>query len=546
MKSEEDSTGERTEYTVYTDDEGNYVDADNDLGKLNIVVKEGEVTTSTAINIEKGERTSNLESISFDEVGTERNDDETIEYKVEIVPDSSKTLTTDDDYIYRQVKLKVSVANVVQDTDLDGNTQKYTDADGNIKTLYFDVNGNYQGYDADDNLKYYEKGDVYNSESKIGQYDAVDYAFFGSTKNPVKVLSYGERNSDGKRVDANGATVDPNGEFYMIQKISKESGDDKDDAKLPKSTETYFISDREDYLRNQESVDTKDLVDEDSYKFTVSDGQLVRYEFKDDDGSYVGNDDDDSLDAWTYSLTNKNGFYYYDDDDDDVDIDDEDEYDVTTDVNGDLWALSSGKVYKYDASDAEFKQMYRVDGSLNELSVYDEDSIIVYNEDEEIYAIKGGESSTGKYVAEDEDEDTEETTDSKDTTTVVTTGWVSNIDGTWNFINADGTKAIGWVKSPYSGVWYYMDAQGTMRSNGWIQDGANWYFLKSDGAMATGWMKSPYSGKWYYLNNSGAMVTGWVKSPYSGKWYYLDASGAMMSNTTVNGYVLGADGAWIA
>ena len=39
------------------------------------------------------------------------------------------------------------------------------------------------------------------------------------------------------------------------------------------------------------------------------------------------------------------------------------------------------------------------------------------------------------------------------------------------------------------------------------------------------------------------MKTGWLND--NGTWYYLNASGAMLSNTTVGGYVLGANGAWI-
>ncbi|NFS93867.1 hypothetical protein FDF05_13055, partial [Clostridium botulinum] len=39
------------------------------------------------------------------------------------------------------------------------------------------------------------------------------------------------------------------------------------------------------------------------------------------------------------------------------------------------------------------------------------------------------------------------------------------------------------------------------------------------------------------------MQTGWLND--NGTWYYLDGSGKMLSNTTVNGYVLGANGAWI-
>lgn len=41
------------------------------------------------------------------------------------------------------------------------------------------------------------------------------------------------------------------------------------------------------------------------------------------------------------------------------------------------------------------------------------------------------------------------------------------------------------------------------------------------------------------------MVTGWVQ--LDGKWYYLDTeTGAMYENSvTPDGYMVGADGAWI-
>ena len=39
------------------------------------------------------------------------------------------------------------------------------------------------------------------------------------------------------------------------------------------------------------------------------------------------------------------------------------------------------------------------------------------------------------------------------------------------------------------------------------------------------------------------MATGWVND--NGTWYYLNGSGAMLSNTVVDGYKLGASGAWV-
>lgn len=78
---------------------------------------------------------------------------------------------------------------------------------------------------------------------------------------------------------------------------------------------------------------------------------------------------------------------------------------------------------------------------------------------------------------------------------------------------------------------------------GWIMQGNNWYFVQPDGKAATGWVYSNY--KWYYMDTNGVMRTGWVQVPTNNKWYFFDGSGAMLSNTTVGGYRLGYDGAWI-
>ena len=47
-------------------------------------------------------------------------------------------------------------------------------------------------------------------------------------------------------------------------------------------------------------------------------------------------------------------------------------------------------------------------------------------------------------------------------------------------------------------------------AEGWVQEeNGSWYYLNSNGSMVTGWVK--VSGKWYYLKSNGAMVTGWQK-----------------------------------
>lgn len=100
-----------------------------------------------------------------------------------------------------------------------------------------------------------------------------------------------------------------------------------------------------------------------------------------------------------------------------------------------------------------------------------------------------------------------------------------------------GTTTNGWVKS--AGTWYFY--KNSVKQTGWIKDGGEWYYLDSNGKMKTGWIS--YKNEWYFLSSNGDMLTGWVY--VGGKWYFLTADGSMAKNTTIDGYVLGSDGAWI-
>jgi glucan-binding YG repeat protein len=123
------------------------------------------------------------------------------------------------------------------------------------------------------------------------------------------------------------------------------------------------------------------------------------------------------------------------------------------------------------------------------------------------------------------------------TSGLMQTGW-EKISGAWFYLNADGAMQSGWEK--IAGSWYYLNSSGAMQT-GWEKISGKWYYMNSSGAMQTGWEK--ISGAWYYLNSSGAMQTGWVKS--GSKWYFLYNSGKMAANTTIQGYKVGKDGAWI-
>ena len=99
--------------------------------------------------------------------------------------------------------------------------------------------------------------------------------------------------------------------------------------------------------------------------------------------------------------------------------------------------------------------------------------------------------------------------------------------------------------------WWIKNSDGSYPRNEWKLVTNSWYFFDSQGYMFTGWLN--ISGSWYYLNtdegsNNGKMVTGW--RAVSGKWYYLSTAtdgsgGKMLLNTIIDGYRLGADGAWV-
>jgi lactocepin len=121
---------------------------------------------------------------------------------------------------------------------------------------------------------------------------------------------------------------------------------------------------------------------------------------------------------------------------------------------------------------------------------------------------------------------------------VKSTNWVK-VRNTWYYLGSDGKMQTGWVK--YQNKWYFLNKSGAMAVNQWVLYQNKWYYLGGDGTMQSGWI-SP-NGKWYYLNGNGQMVTGWKQ--LGRKWYFFYTNGQLAVNTTINGYKLGSDGAWI-
>jgi len=315
-------------------------------------------------------------------------------------------------------------------------------------------------------------------------------------------------------------------EQYFIQKLSKAQGDDKEGAYLPKSVDSYQVDPETIFKCGDSKVVYNFLVTgkEDGFDFeniTAKDGNLYITGSKND-----GDKDKvkvfkivlkkDKIDAQD-GKEDRDVYIAKKDGDSDIEIKEgtrnhaaSGNKAIAYDVDGNTWVISKGTITKFNGT--EKKEMYTTDRSFDHLDVYNENNLIAWDQDSEVYTtVQEGTKKTQSEATA--------------VAPAVTTGWVQGTDGTWTFNDATGTKL----------------------TSKWIIDKGYWYYLKADGVMATGWLQDPNGGAWYYLNpSSGAMLTGWLKDPNSGLWYYLNPlTGAMLSNTTVDGYQLGGSGAWI-
>ena len=341
--------------------------------------------------------------------------------------------------------------------------------------------------------------------------------------------------TDAVKVSDNGSTVS----FDVIQVISKtQSSSEADGIKYAKTVTSYILSDKDgkktDLLNNSEDG------------FTVANGKLINYKI-----------DSKSVEAEIVELKSKSSFNYINRGNSDSVKTSGSENTVDIDTNGNIWALTDGYIRKFD-NDEDFEKVYTIDEDeeYDNLSVYDKDNIVIWSGSEKVYAVVGGENyddveadiidnsnnsnengstdtNNGNNSANNYDNKNNNNTSAKQ-------GWVSDsTTRTWKYVDTDGKAHKGWLT--LNGSWYYMDPSTGIMQTGWKQVGGAWYYMQPSGEMKTGWLQD--GGSWYYMQSSGAMSTGWVND--NGIWYYCDNSGRMLSNTTIGGYKLGSNGAWI-
>ncbi|WP_278046374.1 N-acetylmuramoyl-L-alanine amidase family protein, partial [Clostridium saccharobutylicum] len=379
-------------------------------------------------------------------------------------------------------------------TDANG---KYIDADYNIGKVKVEAGGKsvtLKNTDTDDLINDDDTKATVKSPVVIGQDKDYIYrtATIEITNKTTKIEKVnGVKVTTGSAVEAAGD--DKTVALNVIQKISKaQASDEADGAKYAKNVTTYIISNED---AKKYDGDKAKLVDPNSgTKYTVANGKIIAYS--------------ENL-AATIELKTKSSYYYTD-----VNsvCDDDTKY-FDTDVDGNLWMLNNGFVYEWD-NDEDWNKVYKVDGSMIKLSVYDKNNMVVWSDDDdEVYSVIGSKNKA-------DDTKTDTNTDTKKV------GWVQNTtDGSWSYYTQDGTQVKNnWIQSPTSGLWYFMNENGAMMANGWLLNGGNWYYLSETGAIKTGWIQ--LSGTWYYLDPVsggplGSMKTGWFQDT-AGNWYYAN------------------------
>ncbi|NME83761.1 N-acetylmuramoyl-L-alanine amidase family protein, partial [Clostridium sp. SM-530-WT-3G] len=417
--------------TIYSDVNGNYIDADYNLGSIKVV------TSSSASNTAVCTINNSEDSENGVKVGTT-----TAQVTANIVSGSSYEIGQDDDNIYRLAQIDVRIKNA---GDLNGAA----------------------------------------SIQRINNLTVDNANVFSPNKDNTGYI------------------------FNVVQKISKaQASNTIDDANYAKTVSSYMICDKDGNVPDKSkiaalskaigyTVNNGNATVDSSAKFTIAGGNLVVY-----------NVDSNNLVVQSAELKTKGALSYLDA----KSIDDDTFKAYTTDSEGNLYRIKDGYVSEFD-NEGDWNKLYKVDGSMDKLSVYDSNNMIVWNQGNEVFSV----------ISSNNNNNSDNNNSDNNNSNTVTAGWNQAANGTWTYVNADGTTVKGWFQSPYSQNWFFMDPTTGVMQTGWVQSpySGKWFYMDpTNGNMLTGWVQSPASGKWYFMDlANGNMLTGWVQSPYSGKWY---------------------------
>ena len=245
-----------------------------------------------------------------------------------------------------------------------------------------------------------------------------------------------------------------------------------------------------------------------AYYYDETDGTYYYYEY-DEDTNYM-----DDYDYYDYS-----DYYYYD----------YTSYDYTIDAA--YWYTSNHKAVAYwdKATDkTNYKvQLYRKTsssykkvGSIKSTSSdhYDFSSDIV-SEGAGTYYFTVYPSKGGKDYMEGSNSIT------IGTNGTLTIEELKNGTSTTTTTSGGPGTAIGWHRAADGVRWWYQESNTTYSANKWMYINNKWYHFDANGYMQTGWFQNTATDN---------------------KWYYLDpTNGDMVTNTVIDGYRIGADGARI-
>ncbi|OPJ59550.1 N-acetylmuramoyl-L-alanine amidase family protein [Clostridium chromiireducens] len=343
--------------------------------------------------------------------------------------------------------------------------------------------------------------DLYLSEGKI-DFDSEKTSYNITVKRSIEEVKVTAKPKDSEAiVEIDGSEVDSNDNYE--RKVSLDKGENTITIKLSNGkskSKTYTIDIRRGTTTEDED-DTEDDEDENIYlsDITLSDGEI---EFSKETKSYTVNVDN-TVDKIEIKAKPEDSDY-------------------TVKVDGET-------VYEDD----KYEKTIELNKGNNNIEIYIKDGT-----KENTYELN---IIRGKETKDDSNENTSNIDPTNVSTSIKTSQWVQ-VNNKWQYNDATGKSLLNtWFYDKNFNKNYYLQSDGTM-ATGWLAKDSHWYYFDSTGAMQTGWEE--INSNWYYFDLSGIMQTGWIKDS-SGKYYHLKEDGSMAKNTTINGYKLGLDGAWI-